>query len=114
MLIDLQAYTHSLHSQGILSHYFTDTLALFNATEIFSGGESDTASALAGSLTHAYNLKGTGGGDVHAASEIGCDAIVLTERFARSLTLSTSFMLVAFEPSIYRDSDRDKRLEKYG
>ncbi|MEW6299958.1 MAG: CehA/McbA family metallohydrolase [Thermodesulfobacteriota bacterium] len=45
--------------------------ALYDALEIWSGGESDTANALAASLARAYGFRGVGGGDVHAPSEVG-------------------------------------------
>jgi len=48
-----------------------DRLAMFDAFEIYSGGESDAANALSASIAQTYGLKGTGGGDVHALSEVG-------------------------------------------
>ena len=48
-----------------------DRLAMFDAFETLSGGESDTANALSTAIARSYGLKGTGGGDVHAASEVG-------------------------------------------
>jgi predicted metal-dependent phosphoesterase TrpH len=56
---------------GTVSESFIDTLTMFDALEVCSGGESDAANALAASIAQSYSLKGAGGGDVHARSEIG-------------------------------------------
>ena len=49
-------------------------LGWFDALEIYSEGEVDAANARAASIAQTYGLKGTGGGDVHALSEVGCFA----------------------------------------
>jgi hypothetical protein len=58
-------------SEGPWQDRMGELLALFDAFEIYSGGESDAANALSASLAQTYGLKGTGGGDVHALSEVG-------------------------------------------
>lgn len=56
---------------GTVQDGMADLLAMFDAFEVWSGGESDAANTLAASISRTYGLKGTGGGDVHALSEIG-------------------------------------------
>jgi predicted metal-dependent phosphoesterase TrpH len=58
-----------------------ERLAFFDALEVLNGGESDAANALAAAIAHAYGLKGTAGGDVHAAAGVGRCAT----RFARAI-----------------------------
>jgi predicted metal-dependent phosphoesterase TrpH len=58
-------------SDGTLHDGMGELLAPFDAFEIYSGGESDAANALSASIAQTYGLKGTGGGDVHALSEVG-------------------------------------------
>ena len=66
---------------GLLLDGIADLLAMFDAFEVRSGGESDSANALAASIAQTYGLKGIGGGDVHALSEVGCFAT----RFEREI-----------------------------
>jgi hypothetical protein len=56
---------------GMLFDGMANLLAMFDAFEVYSGGESDAANALAASIAQTYGLKGIGGGDVHALSEVG-------------------------------------------
>ena len=58
-------------ADGTVQDSVGELLALFDAVEVYSGGESDAANALSASLAQTYGLKGTGGGDVHALSEVG-------------------------------------------
>jgi hypothetical protein len=56
---------------GTLQDGSAELLTMFDAFEIYSGGESDVANALAAAIAQTYGLKGAGGGDVHALSEVG-------------------------------------------
>jgi len=58
-------------SDGTVQDNIGALLALFDAFEVYSGGESDAANTLSASIARTYGLKGTGGGDVHARSEVG-------------------------------------------
>jgi predicted metal-dependent phosphoesterase TrpH len=60
-----------ISADGTLLGGMADFLSMFDGFEIWSGGESDAANALAASIAQTYGLKGIGGGDVHTSSEIG-------------------------------------------
>ncbi len=57
-------------------------LGLFDALEVFSGGESEESNRRALALARDHSIPATGGGDVHAPSEIGRFAT----RFERWIT----------------------------
>jgi len=60
----------------------SDYLKQFDALEVLSGGESEQSNAAALSLATRHSIAATGGGDVHAPSEIGRFAT----RFERHIT----------------------------
>jgi len=56
---------------GRVANGLEETLRLFDAFEVLSGGESEWSNTLAKAIAESYGLKATGGSDVHALSEVG-------------------------------------------
>jgi hypothetical protein len=94
---------------GTSGRAMSDYLKQFDAIEVLSGGESEQSNASALMLAKSHSIAASGGGDVHAPSEIGRFATRFERRITDEYMLASEIKAGRITPFEAARDDTQKR-----